>query len=255
MEKLRVDNLDYSIMDKSIIRDISLNIDEGEFIGLIGPNGCGKSTLLKNIYKVYKPDQGTVYIDGDDIGKIGGKETAKKMSVMVQENNVEFDIDVLDMVMLGRYAYKKLFSDSTKEDMEITRKALDAVGMRGYENRSFFSLSGGEKQRALIARALTQQARLIILDEPTNHLDIGYQYQVMSILKKQAVTVFASVHDLNIALYYCDRVILMDQGEIVARGKPDQVITSEMVRRVFNINARVEANAVMGKKQIIFMPD
>ena len=154
MIQLKVEDLGFSIDRIKIIDAISLEVQKNEFVGLVGPNGCGKSTLLKNIYRIYQPDTGKVYLDGDEIQRIKDKAFAKKMSVMVQENNVAFDLTVLDMVMLGRYAHKKILQDSSKEDRAIAEKCIEEVGMKGYETRSFLSLSGGEKQRVLqIGRA------------------------------------------------------------------------------------------------------
>ncbi len=255
MIKLKVESLGFAIANKKILSDVCLEIVEGEFVGLVGPNGCGKSTLLKNIYKVYKPDNGCVYIDGKDVTKLSNRETAKKMSVMVQENSVEFDMDVMEMVLLGRYAHKKFLSDSSAEDLKITVNALQAVGMEGYKDRSYISLSGGEKQRVLIARALAQQANLIILDEPTNHLDVGYQYQIMSILKKQKTTVFSSIHDLNLAVFYCDKIIVMDKGEIIGFGKPEEALSEELIAGLFGVSSEIATNKSTGKLQIYFYPN
>ncbi len=254
MIKLQVENLNFSISGQQIISDISLEVNKGDFVGLVGPNGCGKSTLLKNIYRVYRPDSGIVYIDGTDIFQLSSRESAKRLSVMVQENNVEFDMDVLEMVMLGRFAHKKFLSNSSKDDHRIAEEALSAVGMEGYEERSFSSLSGGEKQRVLIARALAQQADFIILDEPTNHLDVGYQYQIMNILKEQNITVFSSIHDLNIAAYYCDKIIVMDHGAIVDCGTPETVFTPTMIERLFGVSAEISLNRTTGKIRIFFIP-
>jgi iron complex transport system ATP-binding protein len=254
MIKLKVEDLGFSISNHRIISNVSLEINEGDFVGLVGPNGCGKSTLLKNIYKVYKPDEGAIYIDGANVTKISNKESAKRMSVMVQENSVEFDMDVMEMIMLGRYAHKKFLSNTSAKDHEIARIALNAVGMDGFEDRSIISLSGGEKQRVLIARALTQQTNFIILDEPTNHLDIGYQYQIMSILKHQNTTVFSSIHDLCIAAYYCDKIIVMNDGSIIDYGTPEQVLTKERIEKLFGVSAEITTNQVTGKMQIFFSP-
>lgn len=176
------------------------------------------------------------------------------MSVMVQETSVEFDLDVLEMVMLGRYAHQTLLSSSSAQDYQIARDALKAVGMQGCETRSFRSLSGGEKQRVLIARALTQQAKLIILDEPTNHLDVGYQYQVMSILKRQNITVFSSIHDLSLAAYYCDQLLVLHEGAIIACGPPATVLTQELIARLFGVSAELSIHQATGKLQIFFYP-
>ena len=183
------------------------------------------------------------------------KELARKMSVMIQENNVEFDMNVLDMVLLGRYAHKKMLGNMTPEDYEIARKALEEVGMAEYEERSFLSLSGGEKQRILIARVLAQQTDFIILDEPTNHLDIQYQFQIMDILKSQDATVFSSVHDLNIAGYYCDRIIVMKKGRIIHCGAPEEVLTSQIIDELYHIRSEIRENKYTGRKQVYYIPN
>lgn len=254
--KLKVENLSYKICEDTILDNINLEINNSDFVGLIGPNGCGKSTLLKNIYRVYKPDKGSIFIDGNNINKLNSKTVAKEMSVMIQENNIEFDINVIDMVLLGRYAYKKLLENNSDEDLAIARNSLREVGLYDeYENRSFFSLSGGEKQRVLIARALTQKSQLIILDEPTNHLDIGYQFQIMDILKKQKITVFSSIHDLNIAAFYCDKIFAMDNGKIIDFGKPEKVITKALVKKLFGVNADIEINPNTKKISVSYIPN
>ena len=255
MAKLKVEHLDFSIDKAQILKAIDLEIQKGEFVGLVGPNGCGKSTLLKNIYRIYQPDRGKIYLDGQLVDQVNDKEFAKKMAVMVQENTVEFDLTVIDMVMLGRYAHKRLLQDSSEKDHAIAEKYLEEVGMKGYEERSFLSLSGGEKQRVLLARALSQEAELIVLDEPTNHLDIKYQYQIMNILKRQDMTVFTSVHDLNIASLYCDRIVVLKKGDLVKIGTPEEVITPEMIHYLYGIDSEVRINKTTGRPQIQFLPN
>ena len=207
---LQVKNLDYQIDGKSILEQICLEVQDGEFVGLVGPNGCGKSTLLKNIYRTYKPGRGTVFLNEKDVLDFSFKKMAGEMAVMAQENHVEFDFEVRDMVMFGRYAKKKFLQGDSAEDKKLCEKCLKEVGLSGYEHRSYLSLSGGEKQRVLLARVLMQESAFIVLDEPTNHLDVSYQYQIMDILKGQDVTVFSSIHDLNlpctaIGLFSCIR--------------------------------------------------
>ena len=254
MNHLEVKELSYSIGQTTLIKNIFLGIEKGSFVGLVGPNGCGKSTLLKNIYRVYQPDHGVILINEKEVSKMNSREAARQMSVMVQESSVEFDMYVLDMVLLGRYAHKHLLSDTSSEDLRIARESLRAVDMEKYEDRSYISLSGGEKQRVLIARALTQQADLILLDEPTNHLDIGYQYQIMNILKAQNITVFSSVHDLNIASYYCDKLVIMNHGEIVGFGTPEEVLTEDTIRSLFDIEPEISRDPRTGKMRIFFYP-
>ena len=253
--KLEVKDIRYSIDSKEILRGIDFQIEAGSFVGIVGPNGCGKSTLVKNIYKVYKPDSGVVYIDGKDTSSLTNRETAHEMSVMQQENNIEFDMTVYDMVMLGRYSHQKMFHNDKYRDKNIVLEYIREVGLEGYEDRSYFSLSGGEKQRTLVARALVQKAPLIILDEPTNHLDIGYQYQIMNILKRQKLTVLACVHDLNIASVYCDRIIMMKKGRVVADGTPEELLIPENIKELFGINTEVFHNKSTGRPSIVFLPE
>jgi len=252
--KLQVKDITYSIGSKLIVDGVSLDVEEGSFVGLVGPNGCGKSTLLKNIYKVYKPDRGAAYIDGKSLAEMSSRDTAKEMAVMQQENNVEFDMTVYDMVMLGRFAHQKMFGNDKLRERQIVLDGIKEVGLEGYEERSFLSLSGGEKQRTLVARALVQQTDLVILDEPTNHLDIGYQYQIMNILKRQNLTVFSSIHDLNIAACYCDKVALMKKGHIVFFGTPEEAFVPDKILKLFGIETKVSVNEVTGKPNIIFIP-
>ena len=252
--KLDIENVTYSIGSKLIVDGVSLGITEGDFVGLVGPNGCGKSTLLKCIYRTYQPEHGSVYIDGNLTNPMTNRELAREMSVMQQENFVEFDMTVFDMAMLGRFAHQKMFGNDMAHERELVREALREVGMEGYEERSFLSLSGGEKQRTLVARALVQKAPLVLLDEPTNHLDIGFQYQIMSILKKQNLTVFSSVHDLNIAACYCDKIVLMKAGKIVAVGTPEEMFTPELIEKLFGVHTQVTVNSVTGRPNIVFIP-
>ncbi|MCI8466100.1 MAG: ABC transporter ATP-binding protein [Lachnospiraceae bacterium] len=253
--RLQVRQLNYQIDKTPILKDIFLEIQEGEFVGLVGPNGCGKSTLLKAIYKTYKPERDRVFVDGKDICGLGPREMAREVAVMAQENSVEFDLEVMDMVMYGRYSHRKFFEGEKKEDREICLHFIQEVGLEGYEHRSYLSLSGGEKQRVLLARALVQGSGLIVLDEPTNHLDVRFQYLIMQTLKKQDVTVFSSIHDLNLAAMYCDRILLMDQGQIIESGTPKEVITVENIDRIFGVRAQITFNELTGKIQVYYLPD
>lgn len=255
MNDLTVSNLDYSIEDKKIIEDIRLCVKSNKIIGLIGPNGCGKSTLLKNIYRVYKPDRGAVYLNGDNMEKLNSKEVAKKMSVVFQEGSHQFDFAVKDIVIMGRYAHKGLLDNTLKEDEYIVKESLERVGMEEFCNRSFLSLSGGEKQRVLIARALAQKAKMIVLDEPTNHLDIKYQLQIMDIIKSLNLTVFASLHDFNVAANYCDYLYAMKDGKIRYYGTVDEILTEEIFQEIFGVKSFFYQNPHTKKIQMSFYSD
>lgn len=229
----------YSIEDKDILKGISINIKKGQFVGIIGPNGSGKSTFLKNIYKILKPDEGSIYINGKDIVKISNREFANEVAVVAQESGTSFDFTVKDVILMGRYSKKRLFERSNKKDLELVKKALKCVGMDGFEERSFTRLSGGEKQRILIARAIVQETEVLILDEPTNHLDIGSQIKTLKLLKESKKTILTALHDLNIASKYCDIIFVIDNGEILRFGSPKEIIDEKLIKRLYDIDSEV----------------
>ncbi len=251
--KLKIEGLEYKIGKQKILKGIDLEIPKGKFIGIIGPNGSGKSTLLKNIYRVYKPNKGKIYIDSKEINEMKSKEIAKELAILAQESSTQFDFTVEDVVKMGRYPYKSMFEDYSKEDIKLVDEMIKRVGLEKYKDRNFNTLSGGEKQRAFIARALVQDTDFIILDEPTNHLDITYQIQLMDIIKDLNVTVFAALHDMNISAMYCDYIIVMKQGEILKSGTVDEIFTSETIKEVFGVDSYISENPVNGRKQIFYI--
>lgn len=250
--KLIAKDISVSLANERIIHDICLEVKAGEFVGLIGPNGSGKSTLLKSIYRVVKPAAGWIGLDGDDLYQLSPRESARRMAVVRQESSVEFDFSVLEMVLMGRSSHKGMFQLDTREDMQIGVGALARVGMAEYSSRSFFSLSGGEKKRVLIARALAQQAELLVLDEPTNHLDVRYQLQVMDLVKQLGIPVLSALHDLNLAAMYCDRLYVLKAGRLVASGSPDDILTADLIRDVYEVETDVSVHPVTGKKHVYF---
>ncbi|RRJ67171.1 ABC transporter ATP-binding protein [Paenibacillus oralis] len=252
---IKVEELSFGIRDKSLIEAISLEIREGEFVGLIGPNGSGKSTLLKNMYRVLKPDMGGVYLNGQNLSRMTHKETARQMAVVSQEANVAFDFTVMDIVMMGRAPHKRMLEADSARDREIAEQALARVGLGHAAISSFSTLSGGEKQRVLIARALAQEAGFLILDEPTNHLDIRYQLQMMDLVKTLQLTSLAALHDLNIAAYYCDRIYVLEAGRIVASGTPDEVLQQDLLRRVFGVETQISRHPYTGKPSTTYLPE
>lgn len=255
VDKLKIENLTYSIAGNEILKKVDLEILTGKFVGILGANGSGKSTLLKNIYRVYKPNSGNIYIDGKNINEITSKDIAKEIAVLAQENISNFDFSVKDMIKMGRYPYKNLFSDYSAQDEQIVLQLIDRLNLNDVENRNFNSLSGGEKQRTLIARALAQKTDFIILDEPTNHLDVGYQIQLMDILKGLDVTIFAAIHDMNIAAMYCDYLIVIKDGVVFKKGTVDEVLTENLLKDVFNVNTHIGINPLTEKKQVFYMPN
>jgi iron complex transport system ATP-binding protein len=253
MFKVQVKNLKFSIDKKEILKDISFNVPKGSFIGVIGPNGCGKSTLLKNIYRLHKPSSGNILLDNKELSNMKDKECAKQIAVLAQESNSQFDFTVEQIVKMGRYPYKSMFEDYSKNDLKMVEDMLKKVGLNNYSDRSFSNLSGGEKQRTLIARALVQDTDFLILDEPTNHLDIGYQIQLMDLIKSLNITTLSAIHDMNMASMYCDYLVVMKDGEVINFGKVNDVITSSMLKDVFGVNAYVGMNPINRKLQVSFM--
>lgn len=238
---LSTKNLSFSAGDRELIHQISLEIPRGSFVGLIGPNGCGKSTLLKTIYRVNKASSGAVYLNGKNMNNWNNREIARQMAVVTQENDINFDFTVLEMMMIGRYAHRGVLQTQTSDDKKLCRKALNMVGMQDFEKRSFLTLSGGEKQRVFIASAFSRETDLIILDEPTNHLDVGYQFQIMDLIKAQKnITVFSSIHDMNIAMQYCDYIIALKKGQVVSVGTPEDVLTDNLLNDLFRVRAEIQ---------------
>jgi iron complex transport system ATP-binding protein len=250
-----VKELTYRIQNKTLIEAIGMEVREGELVGLIGPNGSGKSTLLKNMYRVLEPDQGAVFLDQQDLFRMSYKETARQVAVVSQETSVSFDFTVKDIVFMGRNPHKKMFEPDTSVDHEIVEQALSRVGLLNEAHSSFSTLSGGEKQRVLIARSLVQQARFLILDEPTNHLDIRYQLQVMDLVKELGITSLAALHDLNIAAFYCDRLVVLKEGRLIASGSPEQVLRPDLLQDVFGVFAEITSHPITGKLSITFLPE
>ena len=253
MIKVKVKNLKFSIDKKEILKDISFEVPKGSFVGIIGPNGSGKSTLLKNIYRLYKPSSGSITLDNKDLLKMKDKDCAKEIAVLAQESNSQFDFTVEQIVKMGRYPYKSVFEDYSKNDIQMVKDMLEKVGLNDYSSRSFSNLSGGEKQRTLIARALVQNTDFLILDEPTNHLDIGYQIQLMDLIKSLNITTLSAIHDMNLASMYCDYLIVMKDGQIRDFGKAKDVINSNMLKEIFGVNAYVGVNPINNKLQVSFM--
>nr|WP_303935995.1 ABC transporter ATP-binding protein [Treponema denticola] len=236
---LDISSLSFNFGSKNILADIDLSIKDNGIVGIIGPNGSGKSTLLKCIYRVLKPKTGTIFIDGKNINDYQFKETAKKMAVVAQHNDTHFDFNVLEMVLIGRSPHKKFMERDSAEDIELAYKALEQVNMKDFADRNFSSLSGGEKQRIILARALVQNTDCLILDEPTNHLDIKHQLHFMSLAKDLKITVISAIHDLNIAAMYCNKIYALKGGQIIAAGSVNEVITEEVIKTLYDVEAKI----------------
>lgn len=238
-EAVKINNLSFNISDKLILDKINLNVDKHDTIGIIGPNGSGKTTMVKHFYRAISPKKSTVFIYGEDINNLNYKQSAQKISVMRQENPNDFRFTVLDMVMLGRSPYLEFFESFGENDKKIAYDALDKVGMIKYLNQDYRVLSGGEKQRVLIARSLVQQSDILILDEPTNHLDVYYQWSLMDIISKLNKTVISVFHDLNLAAKFCQKIFVIKEGKLILEGSPSEVLTEQLIENVFNVKVNI----------------
>lgn len=224
-----------AIDNKKIVEEISLAVHNKEFVGLIGPNGSGKSTILRALYRSLKPQEGEIFFDGRPLESLPLQQTAQKLGVMKQNSSLNFDFKVIDLVLMGRTPYKKPLELDSKEDYELARDALAAVGLQGYESRLYNQLSGGEQQRVMIARVLTGQPKTLLLDEMTNHLDLYYQFHLLELIKNMHVEVLAVMHDLNLAARFCQKLYLLREGKIIAYGKTEEVLCSPLIEETFKI--------------------
>lgn len=251
---IRTEGVTASLGGEQILKGISLDANAHEMVGLIGPNGSGKSTLLKCIYRVLAPSGGAVYLGAKQLSEYSVRESAKRVAVLAQHNYYNFEFSVQDVVLMGRSPHKRSMERDNSNDYEIVADALKTVGMEHFAKRSFSTLSGGEQQRVILARALAQQTPCLILDEPTNHLDIKYQLELMDIVKGLGRTVICAVHDLNIGAMYCDRLFAIKDGEVVTSGTPREVITPEFIRTLYDVEATVIVDDD-GLQHVLYRPN
>ena len=217
---------------------VNFSVEEGEYVAIMGESGSGKTTLLNIMAALDKPTEGAVYLDGKALEGYSFKQSARRVAVVAQHNYYNFDFSVQDVVLMGRAPHKRALDRDNARDYQMAAQALETVGMSAFAGRSFSTLSGGEQQRVILARALAQDTPCLILDEPTNHLDIKYQLQLMDIVKGLDRTVVAAIHDLNIAALYCDRLYAIKGGEIVGSGTPKEVLTPDFIRQVYEVDAK-----------------
>ena len=253
--RVDVERVTWEVEAKKILNEVTMRASNGEFVGLIGPNGSGKSSLLRCIYRSLQPDAGLISIDGGDVTQMTIRDSARKTAVVLQETPSEFDFQVEEIVFMGRTPHKGLLDRETDEDRRIVAESLERVGMTEFAGRNFWTLSGGEKQRVIVARALAQQTRFLVLDEPTNHLDIRFQIGILDLVKGLHVTTLAALHDLNLAASYCDRIYAISEGEIVASGAPEQVLRPELIRSIYGIGAIVQPHPKTGRPHLLFYSD
>lgn len=254
MTLLDVDSLSYKYDEKFVLDQVTIGIRKGEMIGILGPNGCGKTTLLKNLNKNLKPHGGCVMIDDTDIAELSKKEIAQNIAVVPQTNDIRFSFTIRDIVTMGRMPFQESFRGETTDDLEIIERAIEQTGLKHLADRYINTVSGGERQRAIIARAISQTPEIILMDEPTLHLDINMQFEVLDLMyelsKKNDLTVVIVSHDLPMVTRYCDRIVLIHDHKIFAIGTPEEVLTEENMRIVFNVDAVLEKDPRSGKNTV-----
>jgi iron complex transport system ATP-binding protein len=250
--KLSIAGVAVDIERQRIVDEVSFEVPSGAIVGIVGPNGSGKTTLLKTVYRTLSPTTGTVWIDDTDLHRLSIRESARRIAAVLQEQRTELEFTVRDVVAMGRTPHKRLFDPDRNDDHQLVDSALHRVGIARLAGRAFATLSGGEKQRALIARAVVQQAQLLVLDEPTNHLDVRYQLEIMDLLGELGMTTLVALHDLNIAATYCTTVHVMRAGRVVAAGPPETIFTPELVREVFGVDAAVVRHPTTGAIRLLY---
>ena len=229
---------------------ISVLVERGSLTGLLGPNGCGKTTLLKLLSGVLQPHRGVVSLNGLSLAGRSRRDIARHLAVVPQETHPAFDYTVMEMVLMGRHPHLSPFQLEGPSDLALAQDAMTATGTAHLAPRAYMTLSGGEKQRVVIASALTQLPDVLLLDEPTASLDLGYQLEVASLLRRlnleRGVTMVLATHDLNLAASLCDRLILMREGRVVAQGPTRDVLTAAQIRRVYGVDADVSFHGPAG---------
>ena len=237
--KMELGNISFAYDSAPILKELSLFIQESDFIGLIGPNGSGKSTLLKIMGGILKPDSGNIKFKGSETRRISKKIFAQSVSWIPQGNPMVFPFKVSEVVLMGRHPHLSALSFESNEDFNISQRAMETTMTSEFSERFFNEISEGEKQRVMIASALAQNPELMLLDEPTSALDLKYQIEIMNILKdlntNHKMTLIVAMHDLNLASRFCNRIILIKEGKVISDGTPLQVLKKNILEQVYGI--------------------
>jgi len=251
---LKIEDLHFSYRDKPVLEGIDLEIIPGEVIGIVGPNGCGKTTLLKHLNRNLDPSVGRILLDDSDINEMRKTDIARHVAVVPQSNEINFSFTVRDIVTMGRMPFLERFQGESSDDLRKIDDAMRKTNIEEFADRFINTMSGGERQRVIIARALAQTPEIILLDEPTLHLDISNQFDVLDIVRKlsdeDGLTVVIVSHDLPMVVRYCDRIVMLKDHKIYAMGKPEEVLTPENMKEIFNVDALFEKDAVTEKSTV-----
>ncbi len=257
-EILKVNNLYGGYHKDSVIKGVSFGIKKGDFIGIIGPNGSGKTTLLRLLSKVLIPQNGDIKLDNANINHITQKEFSQKTAFVPQDTAINFSFTVFEIVLMGRIPHLKRMQPETKKDLFIAERTLTVTDVLHLKDKMINEISAGERQRVIIARALTQEPVLLFLDEPTSHLDISHQVQILDLLRKlnrdNMLTVVMVLHDLNLAGEYCNRIIMFDEGRIFKDGSPQEVLSYQNIEKVYKTVVVVNSNPITNKPYVFLVP-
>jgi len=251
-------HVDFSYYNGLVLKDLSLSLAGGSMTGLIGPNGSGKTTLIKVLCGLLRPKRGQVLLHGQELARLPRKEIARKIAWVPQDLVVPFDFTAYEMVMLGRTPYVQHLRGITARDRAAVEQVLALTDTESLAHRPFSELSGGEQQRVIIAMALAQEPQILLLDEPVVHLDVNHQIEVLQLIRRlnseAEVTVLATMHDLNLASLYFDRLTLLNRGQVVVSGTPNEVLSEDLIRRVFRAEVQVQQHPLQAKPQLVLLP-
>ncbi|MDD5432091.1 MAG: ABC transporter ATP-binding protein [Candidatus Omnitrophica bacterium] len=255
---LKIKNLTGGYYKEDIVRDISLEVNRRDFVGIIGPNGSGKTTLLRFATRILAPRSGEITFEDKNIFDMNLKEFCQKVAFVSQDIPIDFSYSVMEFVLMGRIPHLQRLQFETKKDFEIVQNALELTDAVYLKDKRIDELSSGERQRLIIARALAQEPTLLFLDEPTSHLDIGHQIQVLDLLKrlnqKNNLTIIIVLHDLNLASAYCNRIVLLDSGKTFKIGPPEEVLTYQNIEAVYKTVVLVNDNPLTHKPNVVLVP-
>ena len=251
---IEVHSMSFRYHEDWVLQEVSFRVEKGEFVGVIGPNGSGKTTLLKILYRLHSPQQGEVLFELIPLKRMTRTDVAKRIAVVAQETYPLFPFRVIEIVLMGRSPYLGYLMFESERDLEIAKKAMEWTEILKFSERPIDELSGGERKRVFIARALAQEPEVILLDEPTANLDIHHQIEfldlILSLNRERGLTIVMATHDMNLASEFCDRLILLREGRIYKMGTPQEVITRETIETVYGCEVWVDQNPVSGMPRI-----
>ena len=254
---LRTKNLTFAYKDKPVLDNVSLSVDHGEMVGILGPNGSGKTTLLK-IFSAVLTGKGEVTVNGRRTETYGKRELSRLFAVVPQESQVLFPYTVAEIVLMGRASYHNPLALEGEKDLEVARASMELTDCLSFAERYLHELSGGEKQRVIIARALAQEPEILLLDEPSAFLDLKHQVQVFELMRRlnreRGLTIIAALHDLNLAALFFPRLVMLREGKVYRDGTPQEVLTKDTIADIYGVNVRIESDASKQRPQIFVCP-